>query len=400
MRPFNESELLRTPLEEMCLMCKKLDLATGGPEDDDGVPAFLAKAMTTPHPKSVGNALSLLVDLGAMLPETNELTHLGQCLATLSLEPRVGKMVIWSYLLGCSRAASNMAVAMSYKSPFVLPPPNMRRTADQAKVHLSRSSESDQITVLHALEKRDALSKRGPGAWNSFCRENFLGNSTMQMISDLRKNLTRELTSLGFPAPASSSYHNRHDKDEALWQAAVAAGLYPNVASRGTGEVNFKTMTNKKCKIHVSSVNAVKGQPLNSKCNVPPGEVEFVCFGEMVKGSFFFTLNQTTHLASPLPLLLLCGTSLTVRPVADDSSTAVLNVDDWIIFQCDAELAAQLVIFRKRLDSAFWRTVARPAELMNSIADNKKNSLTDMERDAIEILGIILQSAHRSTNVR
>ena len=34
------------------------------------------------------------MDLGAMDEETNELTDLGWCLSALSLEPRVGKMVI------------------------------------------------------------------------------------------------------------------------------------------------------------------------------------------------------------------------------------------------------------------------------------------------------------------
>jgi len=72
----------------MCLLCKKLGLAPGGVEDKDGVPAFLAKAMSAPHAKSVSNALELLVDLGAMQPETNHLTDLGECLSMLSLEPR------------------------------------------------------------------------------------------------------------------------------------------------------------------------------------------------------------------------------------------------------------------------------------------------------------------------
>jgi hypothetical protein len=76
-------------------MCKQLDLAPGGPEDDDGVPAFLAKAMSAPHSKSVTNALELLVDLGAMLPETNDLTTLGKCLSTISLHPRVGACVFF-----------------------------------------------------------------------------------------------------------------------------------------------------------------------------------------------------------------------------------------------------------------------------------------------------------------
>ena len=110
-----ESELLRTSLEEIVLQCKKLHLAPGGPDDDDGVPAFLAAALTPPHPKSVTNALASLVDMGAIDLETNELTHLGHCLSILSLDPRVGKMVIWSYILGCTKDATGMAVAMSYK---------------------------------------------------------------------------------------------------------------------------------------------------------------------------------------------------------------------------------------------------------------------------------------------
>jgi HrpA-like RNA helicase len=119
LRDFLESELLRTSLEEMVLQCKKLKLAPGGPEDDDGVPAFLAAALTPPHPKSVTNALETLVDMGAMDVVTNDLTQLGQCLSVLSVEPRVGKMVIWSYVLGCTKDAAGMAVAMSYKVSFV-----------------------------------------------------------------------------------------------------------------------------------------------------------------------------------------------------------------------------------------------------------------------------------------
>ena len=38
MRPFVESELIRTPLEEICLQCKQLKLAPGGPDEPDGIP--------------------------------------------------------------------------------------------------------------------------------------------------------------------------------------------------------------------------------------------------------------------------------------------------------------------------------------------------------------------------
>jgi HrpA-like RNA helicase len=395
MRPFVESELLRTPLEEMCLFTKKLGLAPGGPEDADGVPAFLCKAMSPPHEKSISNALELLVDLGAILPETNDLTNLGQCLSILSLEPRVGKMVIWSYLLGCARVTSQMAVAMSYKSPFALPPPAMRRSAEKAQVELSQGSESDQVTVYNTMIKRDQiLKKQSEGAWRDFCRRNFLSPSTTQMVSELRRGIARELNSLNFPDPMKSEgFHNRNQNKEALWQAALSAGLYPNVCTRQRGDVNFSTMTNRKCKIHVSSVNAVKGQPLNNKCQIPEGEAEFVCFGEMVKGAHMFTISQTTHLASPLPLLLLCGTALTVHPDPADNQFAILGLDDWIIFKCHADIAAGLVVLRKRLDAAFLKALAQPSLLGDQNMDG-------LDRDAIDALGQVLQSALKSTTVR
>lgn len=285
-----------------------------------------------------------------------------------------------------------MAVAMSYKSPFVLPPPHMRRDAEKAQVQLSQQSESDQVTILNAMFQKDKLRK-SQGAYREFCRRNFLSTSTMQMISDLRRNLTRELMSLGFPDPMTmGGYQNRHDREHALWQAAISAGLYPNIATRKRGEVNFSTMTNRKAKIHISSVNAVKGQPLNGKCQIPEGEIEFVCFGDIIKGARMFTMSQTTHLASPLPLLLLCGTSLTVHPDAENDKFAILNLDDWIIFQCDAQAAARLVVLRKRLESAFRTAISQPSSGLQS--------LNATERDAVETLGFVLKSALRSTTVR
>jgi hypothetical protein len=159
--------------------------------------------------------------------------------------------------------------------------------------------------------------------------------------------------------------------------------------------VNFSTMTNRKCKIHISSVNAVKGQPMNSKCEIPVGEVEFVCFGEMVKGAHMFTISQTTHLASPLPLLLLCGTSLTVRQEdTDDGLYAVLGLDDWIFFKCASEFAAGLVVLRKRLDVAFVNAMSKESFFTSD------RTIDPVDRDAIDTLESVLQSAMKSSKDR
>jgi ATP-dependent RNA helicase DHX36 len=395
-REFLESELLRTSLEEICLQCKKLDLAPGGPEDDDGIPAFLASALTPPHKLSVSNALEKLVELGAMEVETNELTPLGQCLSCLSVSPEVGKMIIWSYILGCSKDASSMAVAMSYKSPFIIPPSHMRREADEARVELSQGTESDQVLVLKVLQDRDNFYKRGgKNQFHSFCRNNFINFATIQMIADLRNNIARELTTIGFPDPATlKAWYNRNDAPDRnlpFLQSTIVAGLYPNVATRQEGAANFSTSTNRKSKIHIGSVNACKGQYLSRKSKM----LEFIAYGEMVKGSAMYTMNQTTHLASIIPIMLLCG-SFHIRPAytyasgeKEDTGDAVMSVDEWISFQCDKSVASSLSILRRRLDAIFHHIISNPKTSFGSFSD--------MERMTINVLDAVMQSSFHSS---
>lgn len=55
---------------------------------------------------------------------------------------RVGKMVLWSYLLGCAGPALTAACAMTYKDPFLLPMnPDQRRDAKSAKIALAQVNE-------------------------------------------------------------------------------------------------------------------------------------------------------------------------------------------------------------------------------------------------------------------
>jgi len=309
-------------------------------------------------------------------------------------------MVIMSYLIGCAQGASSMAVAMSYKSPFSIPPSSMRKSSDMAKLRLSENSESDQITSLNVLRYFDKQHSARTFGW---CRQNFLNFSSLNMISDLRKNVSRELERQGFPPCFKQGYHNRNgNTNPAFLQASICAGLYPNVAYRRQGDVNFSTMTNKKAKMHMGSVNAVKSQPMSMKCQVAEDAVELVVFGELVKGKAMYTMENTTHLVSPLPLLLLCG-QLHVRPIefAPPETTAknkthiiqkaMLSLDSWLVFLCEPETASALVILRKRLDSAFSKITADPANFTN---------LPSSEKDAVDTLSSVLNSSHTAAPKR
>lgn len=61
-------EILRTPLQELCLHIKSLQLGS--------IASFLAKALQPPDPLSVQNAIELLKTIGAF-NDMEELTPLG-----------------------------------------------------------------------------------------------------------------------------------------------------------------------------------------------------------------------------------------------------------------------------------------------------------------------------------
>ncbi len=84
-RPFQVPEMLRVPLEELALQIRLLDL---GP-----IRGFLAQAIEPPPEVSIANAILSLRELNA-LDEDEDLTALGYHLATLPVEPRIGKMML------------------------------------------------------------------------------------------------------------------------------------------------------------------------------------------------------------------------------------------------------------------------------------------------------------------
>ena len=92
MDAFQTPELLRTPLEEVCLQIKLLQLKD--------VASFLSDCLQPPAPVAVRTALELLVNLGALTAK-EELTELGEYLAALPLDPRLGKMILYGAAFQC-----------------------------------------------------------------------------------------------------------------------------------------------------------------------------------------------------------------------------------------------------------------------------------------------------------
>lgn len=101
-------EVLRAPLEGLCLTVKSATgpSATSTHEQgaDHGTPVklqeMLARLLTPPPPVSVAAAVSNLKGLGALDPESEALTPLGQLLCQLPMDPRLGKTLLFGAMLG------------------------------------------------------------------------------------------------------------------------------------------------------------------------------------------------------------------------------------------------------------------------------------------------------------
>ncbi|KAI4300544.1 hypothetical protein L6164_033912 [Bauhinia variegata] len=240
-------EILRTPLQELCLQIKSLQLGTVG--------SFLAKALQPPDPLAVQNAIELLKTIGA-LDDKEELTPLGRHLCTIPLDPNIGKMLLMGSIFQCLNPALTIAAALAYRDPFVLPL-NRKEEADAAKRSFAGDSCSDHIALLKAFEGwKDA--KRS-GREREFCWDNFLSPVTLQLIDEMRIQFLNLLSDIGFVDKSRGIHaYNQYARDLEMVCAILCAGLYPNVVQckRRGKRTAFYTKEVGKVDIHPASVNA------------------------------------------------------------------------------------------------------------------------------------------------
>ncbi|CAK9322974.1 unnamed protein product [Citrullus colocynthis] len=297
-------EILRTPLQELCLHIKSLQLGTVG--------SFLAQALQPPDPLAVQNAIELLKTIGA-LDDMEELTPLGRHLCTLPLDPNIGKMLLMGSIFQCLNPALTIAAALAHRDPFILPI-NRKEEANDAKKSFAGDSCSDHVALLKAFEGwKDA--KRN-GAERSFCWDNFLSPVTLQMMDDMRMQFLDLLSDIGFvnksrgPSVSflSKTYfgreilgplkaYNQYSHDLEMVCAVLCAGLYPNVVQckRRGKRTAFYTKEVGKVDIHPGSVNA----------GVHIFPLPYMVYSEKVKTTSIYIRDSTN--ISDYALLLFGG---------------------------------------------------------------------------------------------
>lgn len=252
-------EIKRVPLEQLILRIKALKYGEAA--------KVCAKCIDPPEPAAVERAIRELVRIDALTvtggPGTGrdvgeELTPLGQHLATLPVDVRIGKLILlvrerqllgpgslaspgvspsaspplvprsavpfWrdelasaararsacakqpralrrsaccaqGAIFGCVDDVLTIAATLSFRSPF-LSPLDRRVEADEAKRSFcaGQSAQSDHLAALNAYNE---FNFGGPGRFD-MCREKFLGVKTLIAIGGLKRQLLELLSDAKF----------------------------------------------------------------------------------------------------------------------------------------------------------------------------------------------------------
>uniref|UniRef100_A0A3B5LWD9 ATP-dependent DNA/RNA helicase DHX36 n=1 Tax=Xiphophorus couchianus TaxID=32473 RepID=A0A3B5LWD9_9TELE len=336
-------EIMRTPLEELCLQIKILKLGS--------ISRFLEKALDPPSEKAVNLAIKSLTDLNA-LDHAENLTALGFHLARLPVEPHIGKLILFGALLGCLDPVLTIAASLSFKDPFFIPL-GKEKMADMRRRTLSRNSKSDHLTIVYAFKGWEEAKQRGSRYERDYCWDNFLSANTLQMLHNMKGQFAEHLMSAGFvssrdPKDAKSNINSDNEK---LIKAVIVAGLYPKVAmirpsySKKRPGVKVYTQTDGKVCIHPKSVNAEERE----------FNYTWLIYHLKMRTSSIFLYDCTE--VSPFSLLFFGG-DITIQK---DEGQETVAVDRWIVFRSPARIAHLVKSLKRELDSLLQDKISNPA---------------------------------------
>ena len=107
---YQDAEILRTPIHELCLQTKLLAAVNVSIAD------FLSKSVEAPPYLMIKNSISLLKSIDA-IDDDEELTEMGKILVDLPIDPRLGKMLLFGIMLKCIDPILTIATSLSYRDP-------------------------------------------------------------------------------------------------------------------------------------------------------------------------------------------------------------------------------------------------------------------------------------------
>uniref|UniRef100_A0A3Q2YXE0 Putative ATP-dependent RNA helicase DHX57 n=1 Tax=Hippocampus comes TaxID=109280 RepID=A0A3Q2YXE0_HIPCM len=353
-------EIQRVPLEQLCLRIKILDVFA-----EQTLESVFCRVIEPPAVGSLDVAKRCLQDLGALTAE-EKLTPLGYHLASLPVDVRVGKLMLFGAIFRCLDPALTIAASLAFKSPFVSPW-DKREEANNKKLDFAVAN-SDHLALLQAYKGWCNAKKAAHLSGFRYCRENFLSVRVLQEIASFKRQFAELLSDIGFikeglrsrvierlgsngsdgVLEATGPEANLNAENIHLMSALLCAALYPNVvqvqAPQGVykmsvkgamkmlpkaNELRFLTKSDGCVHVHPSSVNY----------NVRKYPSPYLVYLEKVKTSQVFI--RDCSMVSVYALVLFGGGEVNMDMLRGQ---CVISLDDgWIRFAADSHQVAELV---------------------------------------------------------
>ena len=182
---FTEPEILRTNLASVILQMKSLRLGA--------VEAF--PFLEPPDTRMIRDGYQTLHELGAV-DEGRELTRVGQQLAKIPLDPRLGRMILAAREEDCLKEVLVIAAALSVQDPRERPM-DAQEAADAAHAKFKDES-SDFVSLLKLWDFYHAQAKKlGGGQLRKLCRTHFLSYVRLREWHDVHGQLHALATETG-----------------------------------------------------------------------------------------------------------------------------------------------------------------------------------------------------------
>uniref|UniRef100_UPI0037E88EAD 3'-5' RNA helicase YTHDC2 isoform X2 n=1 Tax=Semicossyphus pulcher TaxID=241346 RepID=UPI0037E88EAD len=376
MLEFQVPQLLRMPLQDLCLQTKLLAPSSCP------VAEFLSKAPQPPPAHAIRNAVHMLKTIDAMDPH-EDLTDLGYHLADLPVEPHLGKMVLCAVVLKCLDPVLTIACTLAYRDPFVLPAQSaQKRAALQCRKRFTATTFSDHMALLRAFQLWQKA--RSDGWERTFCEKNFLSQATMDMILGMRTQLLGQLRAIGFVRARGGSdirEVNLNSENWAVVKAALVAGMYPNLVHVNQETSLLSSNREKKLHFHPTSIlSPAQNKESDSGRSSRTLPTDWLIYDEMSRSHRMASV-RCCSVVTPITVAIFGGCSRlpdsplqepaadkdTDSPLEDVSDSEAeelteMKVDDWLVFQSDSEAAGLVFELRQKWQNLFIRRIRCPSK--------------------------------------
>ncbi|MGE5095678.1 MAG: ATP-dependent RNA helicase HrpA [Betaproteobacteria bacterium] len=211
---FTTPEILRTSLASVILRMAALELG----------PIAEFPFLEPPTPRQVEDGYRQLFELGA-IDGQRALTSIGEELARLPMDPRVGRMLIAAREFNCASEMVILAAALSIQDPRDRPQA-LREQSDRAHEEF-RDESSDFLQLLNLWKFFDTefVHKKSNRKLYETCREHFLSYVRMREWRDLAGQLREMASELRIRENATpATYEQMH--------RALMTGLIGNVGMK------------------------------------------------------------------------------------------------------------------------------------------------------------------------